>query len=111
MFSPELRAAYREAWAQPRAITCGLHYYRNLRALRAAAREPPSWRIAVPTLVLWGERDAALRSTNLNGLEDFVPQLVVKRHATATHWVVHEEPAWVNDAIREVLSVSFKPAE
>ncbi|MEO6568630.1 MAG: hypothetical protein ABIO94_07680 [Opitutaceae bacterium] len=38
--------------------------------------------------------------SNLDGLERLVPRLTVRRHASATHWIVHEEPEWVNEAIR-----------
>lgn len=104
MFSPELRAAYREAWNQPRAVHSGLNYYRNLRALKCMACAPAAnWQIQVSTLVLWGEQDPALLTTNLVGLEQFVSRLKVRRHPTATHWIVHEETEWVNDAIRAFL--------
>jgi epoxide hydrolase 4 len=104
MFSSELRRAYRDAWSQPGAITGGLNYYRNVRALRQAVAQPPSWRIEVPTLVLWGERDPAVLLGNLVGLDEFVPQLTVRRHAAATHWVVHEEPEWINESIRAFIA-------
>lgn len=98
-FAPELRAAYRTAWGRPGALTGGLNYYRNPRALVRLARQS-DWRIRVPTLVLWGEQDPALRPGNLIGLDALVPDLLVKRHSTATHWIAHEEPEWVNAAIR-----------
>jgi hypothetical protein len=41
---------------------------------------------------------------NLIGLEQFVPQLTLRRHASATHGIVHEQPGWVNRAIREFLA-------
>lgn len=105
-FGPELRTAYREAWSRPEALRSGLNYYRNLRDLRRTVLEPRSWRIEVPVRVLWGERDPALLRGNLDGLERLVPQLTIGRHAAATHWVVHEEPEWVNGEIRAFLSGS-----
>ncbi|PTY08456.1 alpha/beta hydrolase [Opitutaceae bacterium EW11] len=103
MFSNELRQAYHDAWSQPHALTSGLNYYRNLRALKWLLREPPPWTIPVPTLALWGDQDPALLRSNLHGLGAFVPRLTVRRHPTATHWIVHEEPDWVNENIREFL--------
>lgn len=103
-FTPELRAAYRDAWSQPGALEGGLNYYRNIRALRSMAKEPPSWRIELPILVLWGEKDPALRLSNLVGLHEYVTKLSVRRHPRATHWIVHEEPAWVNAAISEFVA-------
>ena len=60
--------------------------------------------VKVPTLVIWGEQDQALLPGNLNGLEDYVANLTVKRISDATHWVVHEQPEVVNDAIRQFIS-------
>ena len=51
-------AAYRQAWAQPGAMTAMLNWY------RAMAQHPPQGsrktRVTVPTLVLWGVRDTFL---------------------------------------------------
>lgn len=102
-FTPALRHAYRQAWNQPGALTAGLNYYRNPRALQSLLKQPPGWLIHVPTLVLWGERDPALLTGNLDGLDHLVPDLAVKRHPTATHWIVHEEPQWVNESLREFI--------
>jgi pimeloyl-ACP methyl ester carboxylesterase len=55
-------------------------------------------------LVIWGERDTALLTSNLVGLEQYVPQLTVKRIPDGTHWVVHEKPAEVNRYIRDFLA-------
>lgn len=102
-FGPELRRVYLAAWRQPGALTAALNYYRNPGALHreaALARHPP---VRVPTLVLWGDRDLALRPGNLRGLEALVPALTVRRHPNATHWIVHEQPDWVNHAIREFV--------
>jgi epoxide hydrolase 4 len=60
--------------------------------------------VRVPTLVIWGEKDTALLTGNLNGLDQYVTKLTVHRIPDATHWVVREKPAEVNRAIREFLS-------
>ncbi len=60
--------------------------------------------IRVPTLVIWGEKDTALLASNLNGLDQLVPKLTVKRIPEGTHWVVRERPADVNAIIREYLA-------
>jgi pimeloyl-ACP methyl ester carboxylesterase len=103
-FPDDLRAKYRVAWRTPGAIAAGLNYYRNLKALKCLLRIDEPWQIHVRTLVLWGDQDPALLRGNLVGLNEFVPQLTVRRHASATHWIVHEEPAWVNAHIREFLA-------
>jgi len=55
-------------------------------------------------LVIWGEKDIALTVKNLDGLEQFVPQLTVKRVPDGSHWVIHEKPAEVNGYIRAFIS-------
>ena len=113
-FSEEDRQAYLKAWSQPGAVTGGLNYYRAAKlgppppgADPAPAFDggPPSGNLMVktPTLVIWGEKDTALLPANLDGLEQFVPQLTVKRIPDASHWVVHEKPAEVNAYIRDFL--------
>lgn len=105
-FSAELRAAYRTAWRQPGAITGGLNYYRNVKALKRLLERDRPWRINVPTLVLWGDQDPALLRGNLVGLDELVAQLTVRRHASATHWIVHEEPEWLHANIRAFLALN-----
>lgn len=100
VFTEEDWRAYEEAWSQPGALTGALNYY---RALRPSSNEPEDFRVHVPTLVLWGEQDPALTIHNLEGLETYVPALTVKRFPEASHWLVHEQPAAVNQAIRDFL--------
>ena len=108
-FSEEDRKAYLAAWSQPGALTGGLNYYRAAQVGPPAAGSPsnmptlPQLTIKVPTLVIWGERDTALLTGNLEGLDAYVPQLTIKRIPDGTHWVVHEKPADVNRLIREFI--------
>ena len=112
------KAEYLKAWSQPGALTGGLNYYRANHAGPPVPAEmekmigasgmaiPPElaqMKVRVPTLVIWGEQDVALTVKNLDGLENYVPELTVKRIADASHWVVHEKPAEVNRMIREFL--------
>ncbi|MBX9602159.1 MAG: alpha/beta hydrolase [Bryobacteraceae bacterium] len=102
---------YLEAWAQPGALTGGLNYYRAAEAGPARPGEtlpafeipPEKLMVHVPTLVIWGERDKALLTGNLDGLEQFVPDLTVRRIPDGSHWVVNEQPARVNQLIREFI--------
>jgi len=48
--------------------------------------------VRVPTMVIWGERDTGVLPGNLEGLEQFVPDLTVRRIPDASHWVVHQKP-------------------
>lgn len=115
-FSEDDRKAYIEAWSQPGALTGGLNYYRAARAGPPAAgeapasgdfaRDLPSLVVRVPTLVIWGEKDAFLLTGNLDGLDTFVPNLTLRRLADGSHWVIHEKPQLVNTLIRDFLSHS-----
>jgi pimeloyl-ACP methyl ester carboxylesterase len=108
------KAAYVEAWSQPGALTGGLNYYRSSGVGPPASGAAPSPEVApappaamvvrVPTLVIWGEKDTALLTGNLNGLDEVVPKLTIRRIPDGTHWVVREKPAEVNRLIREFLA-------
>jgi epoxide hydrolase 4 len=112
-FTEADRRAYLEAWAQPGALTGGLNYYRAARVGPPAPDGAPATGaggaptgdtiVRVPTLVLWGERDRALLTGNLDGLERYVPDLTIRRIPDGTHWVVHEQPALVNRLIRDFI--------
>ena len=60
--------------------------------------------VRVPTTVLWGERDHALLTGLLDGLERWVPDLRVVRAPDASHWIVHEEPTLVTEEILRALA-------
>ncbi len=112
-FTEEDRKAYIEAWSQPGALTGGLNYYRAARIGPPTTDEEKqgpgfagplqSFEVKVPTLVIWGEKDTALLTGNLEGLDKYVPDLTIKRIPDGTHWVVHEKPELVNSYIREFI--------
>lgn len=112
-FTEEDKKAYIEAWSQPGALTGGLNYYRAARVGPPApggekseanfAAGAPSLVVNVPTLVIWGEKDTALLTGNLDGLEKYVPKLTIKRIPDGSHWVIHEKPDLVNQYIREFI--------
>jgi epoxide hydrolase 4 len=111
-FGPEDCEAYRQAWSQPGALTGGLNYYRAAHAGPPAGAERQSeelaaqikaLRIEVPTLVIWGEQDPYLLTGNLNGLEQFVPELTVRRVPDGSHWVVHEKSDLINSCIGDFI--------
>jgi pimeloyl-ACP methyl ester carboxylesterase len=107
------RAAYLAAWSQPGALTGGLNYYRasplhppdsGAEPAPAPDLAPEAFRVRVPTLVIWGERDHALLLGNLHGLERQVEDLRVIRIPEGSHWVVHEQPARIGRLIREFIA-------
>ena len=106
-----MRARYRAVWSM--GLTGGLNYYRAspLRPARSPqdtlhTLEIPDalTTVRVPTTVLWGERDRALLPGLLDGLERWVPRLEVVRVPEASHWIVHEQPERVWQAITRALA-------
>ncbi|HSJ16331.1 MAG TPA: alpha/beta fold hydrolase [Longimicrobiales bacterium] len=93
---------YVQALAQPGALTAALNYYRALggRDLARARRA----RTEADTLVIWGERDRALSTRLLDGLEAYAPRLRVRRLPNASHWVQHDAPAEVSRALVAFLA-------
>jgi pimeloyl-ACP methyl ester carboxylesterase len=113
-FGESDKDAYVKAWSQPGALTGGLNYYRANQVGPApsssenivfgkAVPDPGQWKVRVPTLVIWGEKDIALTTHNLEGLHEFVPELTVRRIPDGSHWVIHERPGEVNGYIREFI--------
>jgi len=113
----EDRQAYLEAWRRPGGLTGGLNFYRampagpprdNAEAAATAAYleqmlATRSYEVKVPTLVIWGMLGTALLPGNLDGLEDFVPDLRIHRIADGSHWVINEQPEVITTAIRKFL--------
>lgn len=104
---------YREAWSQPGALTCALNLYRASPLYPPTEEDPgaaaltldaAALTVRVPTLVIWGEADTALGTTLLDGLDEVVTDLRIRRIADGSHWVIHERPQQVNAAIREFLT-------
>ncbi|XWW44730.1 alpha/beta hydrolase [Fibrella sp. USSR17] len=91
--------AYREAWAQTgptgdTAFKTMVNWYRAF-----ARRRPPlpaSDQIPVPTLLIWGAKDAFLIRDMAQPSIDLCPQGKLVFVEEATHWVQHEEADLVN---------------
>ena len=110
----EDKKMYLAAWNQPGGLTGGLNYYRAAQ-LRSPMEGAPGQNgapapaiqalppINVSTLVIWGEKDTALLTGNLNGLDEVVKPLSIQRVPDGSHWLVHEKPAQVIQYIRDFL--------
>ena len=102
-FSDEDIAAYKEAIAQPGALTAAINYY------RAAVRRNPFTasrmlrQIDVPTLLIWGESDPYLGIKLTEGLVEWVPDIRVERIANASHWVQVDAAERVNRLMIDFL--------
>ncbi len=99
---------YREAFTHPRAWTTALHYYRaaTRRVLRGrfGGSGFAVGRVSVPTVVCWGGRDAALSNELLAGLSDFVAPIDIRCAPQASHWIHHDRPGLVTDAILDSVA-------
>jgi len=86
--------AYRRAWRRPGRIRGMLHWYRAA-ARRVLRGEQSEAAVDVPTLVLWGAKDAALSQEMAAPSAAMCTdgQLVVLDEAT--HWVQHDAPETV----------------
>jgi len=114
--SEERRLKYIDAWSQPGALTGSLNYYRasplypptsteDKEQIKSILNLPKEMlAVRVPTLVIWGEQDRALLTGNLDGLEEYIEDLTLKRIPDGTHWVIHEQPELVNALIRDFIN-------
>lgn len=93
---------YAAAWRRPGAITAMLNWYRALRL----KREPAPGPIRPPVLVLWGERDTALERGLAAASLGLCAEGAVRYFPDATHWLQHEEPDAVGEALIGFLTAS-----
>ena len=97
-----VRAQYRAVWRA--GLTGGCNYYRASPLRPPTAQDASVMKIEFapeyvtvrrPTLVIWAEDDIALPLPLIDGLDAFVPDLRLVRVPGATHWIVHEQPAFI----------------
>ena len=114
-------AGYETAWARPNAVTNMLSYYRCMPQLFPRESDTPAnaddsgplttldqmnipeISIPVPTLVLWGEDDAAFDIGVLDGLSGYIEDLTIHRFEGVSHWIQHEASEQVNQLIDDFL--------
>ncbi len=114
--TPEKRAAYREAWSAPGALTGMLNWYRATPLLvpqpgeavdgaKVIKLDPAQLRIRMPHLVIWGMDDQALLPVSRATLADYCDNLAVREIAGADHWVVHQRTDEVIGHLKAFLTV------
>ena len=90
-FTDEDLERYREAWSRPGALSATIGWYRALgRTMLAGGRGLHVGRVGVPTLILWGERDAALGVELAEQSAAWLDRGALVRFPKATHWA-HED--------------------
>jgi pimeloyl-ACP methyl ester carboxylesterase len=110
LVGPAEKAELLASWSRPGAIAGMLNWYRaapfDFSAVggSGAGRLPAPLRIDVPTLVIWGMDDSILLSTLLEGLDELVPDLAVRKVQGAGHGIVRERPELVTRLIEDYLS-------
>lgn len=100
-FSDEDLAKYVQAWSKPDAMRSMINWY------RAAFRYPDlrdDVEVYVPTLILWGKKDAFLEARMAEQSTKYCSSATVKYFPEATHWLPHEEADAVNRAIAEFIA-------
>jgi pimeloyl-ACP methyl ester carboxylesterase len=100
-------ARYREAWAQPGALTAMVNWYRA--AFRAPGRRLATPRVRVPTLVLWGACDRFLGRELVAPSAALCDEARVVFYEGATHWVQHDEAEAVNEELVHLAGHGLRP--
>lgn len=93
---------YKNAFAKRGVLTAAINYYRNALQQGFVDR---SWGVLeVPTLMIWGEKDAALGKELTYGTEQYVRDFRIFYIPNCSHWVQQERPDLVNQYIRQFIS-------
>ena len=108
---------YIAEWSQPGGFAAMLNWYRGSRVLvppPGVAVPLPDWllrafpQVKVPTLVIWGMKDAALLPVQLEGLDELVDELTIVRLPNAGHFAPWEAPDDVARALEPFLAADAK---
>jgi pimeloyl-ACP methyl ester carboxylesterase len=109
-FTEEDKHIYIEAWSQPEMLNCMVKYYRALfgEMRQAIKREPDEDLlppIQVPTLLIYGEREAfgpgPIRSYTFDYLKELVPHVTTRAVADGSHVLIYDHADLVNSMILE----------
>ncbi|MEP6874207.1 MAG: alpha/beta hydrolase [Burkholderiales bacterium] len=107
-----VRDQYRAIWGA--GLTGGCNYYRASPLRPPLSADDPVMSITfapefvtvtVPTLVVWAEDDIALPIALIDGLDAYIPRMRLVRVPGATHWIIHERPAFIAAQIEQHLAV------
>ena len=92
--------AYKDAASRRGALTAMLNYYRSAFTSMGST----DWSVLqVPTLMIWGEEDTALGKELTYETEKYVRDFQIRYIPNCSHWVQQEQPALVNQYMREFL--------
>jgi pimeloyl-ACP methyl ester carboxylesterase len=112
-FPDEVLQVYRDNAARPGALTAMLNYYRALVRGGGGRRQRRLGYpvIETPTLMIWGEQDAALGKETTYGTDECVRDLTIRYLPDVSHWVQQEAPERVNELLGQWLTAAPRSAE
>jgi pimeloyl-ACP methyl ester carboxylesterase len=110
----ELKEEYKTAWGQPGRLKAMLHWYGSSPMIVPRPGEsvanPPlysapvnKFAVAMPHLLIWGQRDQALLSSATARLGEFAPDLERIDLPEADHWLLHTHGGEIASRIRDFL--------
>ena len=111
------RQQYIAEWSQPGGLTAMLNWYRASKLMvppPGVTLPLPDWllrpfpKVRVPTLVIWGMKDAALLPLQLDGLDQLVDDLTIVRVPNAGHFVPWEAPDDVFASLQPFLAADVR---
>lgn len=107
-FTKEDVVKYKEAWAQPGAMTAMVNWYRAV--IRHQPPMPQDVRVKVRTLMMWGMKDVALTHRMARPSMDYVDEGNLILFPEATHWVQNDAAEEVNHYLVDFIldSISRK---
>ncbi|MCR9240205.1 MAG: alpha/beta hydrolase [Rhodobiaceae bacterium] len=104
-FGPEVLEHYKQNALIPGAMKAMINYYRasfRSNPLKDVWENPPN--VKTPTLMVWGEEDAALGKELTYGTEDLVEDFTLRYLPNVSHWVQQEAPETVNAMLEAWLT-------
>ena len=111
VFSDEDLELYLSPMRDPARLRSALEYYRagRRRSLGGGSKARTARPIEVPTIVLWGEDDSAIRpSVRDEMLRGICPTAELRSLPGVSHWVPDERPEEVARAILDGLDAEEK---
>jgi len=106
--SGERLVAYKTEWARPGRLQAMINWYRATPLQVADPGKPitdlypmpvEKMMVRCPHLLIWGEGDTALLPESTQGLEGFAPDLTRVTLTGVDHWLCHQDPKVVADAV------------
>ena len=107
----ETLEGYKTAWRDAAGLRGMINWYRASplkigekgEAIESVVYDPARLQVRCPHLLIWGNADTALLPETTEGLEDYAPDLTRVEIAGVDHWLHHQKPREVADAILDWL--------